>query len=143
MVRITKLTDYAMVVLALMAAQPLRLFQAREIAEQTTLPPTTVSKLLKNLTKNKFLRSERGAAGGYRLEVDPEQISIADLIDALEGPLAITECNLGHDHCRSETHCSLRTPWIRINHIITRALASITLSDLIQPKPFIGEHYGK
>lgn len=132
MVRITKLTDYAVVIMAYLAENPEELYQAREISEKTSIRTPTVSKLLKTLTKNKFLSSSRGISGGYRLALDPNQIFIVDLIQALEGPLAITECSLGPKNCPTESSCVVRTPWLFINRVITDALAPIRLSDLIK-----------
>jgi len=135
MVRISKLTDYAVVIMAYIAgvsiSNPEYILQAREIAQDTHLALPTVSKLLKTLTKHKFLNSLRGVKGGYQLTIAPEQVSIVDLIQALEGPLAITECNLGHQHCLSETQCAIRTPWLHINQIITNTLSAVKLSDLV------------
>lgn len=130
MVRITKLTDYGVLIMAFMAASPSRLFQAREIAESTTVAQPTVSKLLKKLTKSKLLVSQRGSNGGYHLACSPNQITVAALIGALEGPIAITECNLGHDYCATAPLCTVKAPWQQINQVITNALQSITLSDL-------------
>lgn len=140
MVRISKLTDYGMVIMAFMAKEPSRLFQAREIAAETEITYPTVSKLLKKLSKNKFLSSNRGIQGGYQLAISPKDISVADLVQALEGPIAITECNLGHDHCVSETNCGIRAPWLRINAVITNALSSIRLSDLVTSSAFGVKH---
>lgn len=133
MVRITKLTDYAVVILAFIASDPKKLFQAKEISNHTSINLPTVSKLLKKLAKNNFLLSTRGKDGGYRLKQEPEKLSLMDVIEALEGPFAITECNLGHDHCNTETQCTLRTPWLHINNIISSTLAEIKLSDLRNP----------
>ncbi len=133
MVRITKLTDYAVVILAFIASDPNRLFQAKEISNHTSINLPTVSKLLKMLAKNNFLLSLRGKDGGYRLKQDADQLSLMDVIEALEGPFAITECNLGHDHCNTETQCTMRTPWLHINNIISATLAAIKLSDLKNP----------
>lgn len=124
-----------MVIMAFMAKEPARLFQAKEIAHQTRIAHPTASKLLKKLHKNKMLGSERGAQGGYYLASAPEEITIADLIRVFEGPIALTECNLGHYHCPTETLCAIRTPWIHINRVISKALESITLSDLTQSTP--------
>lgn len=140
MVRITKLTDYGVMIMAFMAGNPLRLFQAREIAEQTSLAQPTVSKLLKKLTKHRLLTSHRGSNGGYHLACNPAKITIADLIDALEGPIAITECNLGHDHCATASLCSVKSPWQRINQVITRALQSVKLTDLVPQIPIRVSH---
>lgn len=132
MVRITKLTDYGVVIMAFMASSPSRLFQTKEIAEHTHIAPPTVSKLLKKLTKSKLLASERGTNGGYLLACEPKNITIAELVNALEGPIAITECSMGHDYCASAPNCSIKTPWLQINHAITNALQSIKLFDLTQ-----------
>ncbi len=137
MVRISKLTDYGVMIMAYIAQDPLRLFQAREIAEALSVALPTASKLLKKLAKGKLLVSYRGTHGGYQLNVSPEQITMADLVNALEGPIAITECNLGHDHCKTADQCHVKTPWLRINEIITQALRSVKLSELRRmPIPF-------
>lgn len=130
MVRISKLTDYGMVIMAFMALEPVRLFQAGEIAEQTAIPKPTVSKLLKLLVRNNLLISHRGANGGYHLSKCPEEITVLDLVSILEGPIAITECSLGHAHCPTEARCAIRTPWLHINRVITHALNTVTLSNL-------------
>ncbi len=135
MMRISKLTDYGVIIMAFMAGDPLRLFQAKELAKQTTIAEPTVSKLLKKLTKNKLLHSARGSQGGYILALEPKEITIAMLVNALEGPIAITECNLGHDYCSSATECSVKTPWMQINDAITNTLKSIKLNDLIKSVP--------
>lgn len=133
MVRISKLTDYGMVIMAFIAAAPERLHQAREVAQYTQLSLPTVSKLLKSLAKNQLLNSSRGIRGGYQLKQDPSNITVADLIRALEGPIAITECNLGHSYCPTEQQCAIRAPWLKINGVITDALKTIKLSDLVPP----------
>ncbi len=143
MVRISKLTDYGVMIMAFMAGHPAKLFQAREIAQRTTVAQPTVAKLLKKLTKNHLLISQRGTHGGYHLACDPEKISVADLVDALEGPIAITECSLGHDYCPTATHCSVKSPWLRINHTITNALQAIKLSDLSSTPPLTEVMHGK
>lgn len=132
MVRITKLTDYGMVITAYMAEYPNRLFQAKEIAVNTQINPPTVSKILKKLVKHKILVSERGTHGGYFLAIPPEDITIADLVSILEGPIAITECSLGHALCPTEALCSIRAPWQKINQAIVHALESIKLADLVK-----------
>jgi FeS assembly SUF system regulator len=131
MIRISKLTDYGVMIMAFMAASPHCLFQAKEIADQTTISLPTVSKLLKILTKQNFLVSHRGTNGGYQLTLAANSISVADLIQALEGPIAITECNLNHDACPQEPNCGLRAPWQLINRTITNALSKVKLSDLV------------
>jgi len=139
MIRITKLTDYGVVLMAFMASHPLRLFQARELAEYTAVAHPTVSKLLKKLAKNKLLISHRGTHGGYLLACRPEEISVAELVNALEGPIAITDCNRGHQYCPTASQCAIKTPWQQINHVITEALASVKLSDLVNKLRLAGE----
>ena len=144
LMKISKLTDYGMVIMAFMAKEQagsldgteMPLLQAREISEQTSIALPTVSKLLKKLTKNKLLLSERGTTGGYKLAQSPKEITVAYLIEALEGRIALTQCNLGHNHCPTESLCAIRTPWLHINDVITKALTSVKLSDLIRATPF-------
>lgn len=113
-----------------------RVFQAREIAQQTSIALPTVSKLLKTLVRHNLLASHRGIHGGYQLNISPESISVVDLISVLEGPIAITECNLGHAHCPTQSFCGLRAPWQHINGVITKALSAVKLSDLVNSSHF-------
>lgn len=131
MIRIAKLTDYGVRMMALIAANPKRVFQAREIAENLSITLPTVSKLLKTLVKKELLISHRGANGGYELQCSPQHTTVLDMVHALEGPIAITECNLAQDECKSTTSCHVKAPWVQINQVITRALQSVTLSDLV------------
>ena len=110
MVRISKLTDYGVIIMAFMAAAPTRIFQSREIAEAVTVAKPTVAQLLQKLTKQQLLISHRGTTGGYQLAYAPNKISVADLVHALEGPIAITECNLEHHKCPTAGSCSVKTP---------------------------------
>jgi len=129
MLRMSKLTDYATVLLAHMAHDQ-RISSAGELAEATQLASPTVSKLLKTLAKAKLVDSVRGPHGGYTLARQPEQISAADIIDALEGPVAITECSAGAGHCELEPVCHVGSAWQRINHGIRKALGEVSLVDL-------------
>jgi FeS assembly SUF system regulator len=130
--RISKLTDYGTVVLAELAGRQDAFVSAGEVATATGLAVPTVSKLLKTLTKAGLVRSIRGSHGGYRLARDPAAISAADVIDALEGPVSITECS-GHDsHCEIAPMCSVGSAWQRINIAIRRALDEISLVDLLR-----------
>lgn len=130
MLRISKLTDYGTVVLAHLADDPAQLASANEVASATGLGVPTVSKLLKSLARSGLVRSTRGAQGGYRLARPAGEISAADVIDALEGPVSITECSGSVSHCDLESICSVGSAWQRINVAIRRALSEISLSDL-------------
>lgn len=130
MLRISKLTDYGTVILAELASRHTRLASAAEVAEATGLSLPTVRKLLKLLAKSGLVVATRGAQGGYQLARDPGRISAADVIDALEGPVSITECSALDKHCDIEAHCSVGSAWQRINVAIRRALDDISLVDL-------------
>ena len=132
MLRISKLTDYGTVVLAHLATAGSDLTSAAEVAAATGLGLPTVSKLLKSLTKSGLVKAARGARGGYCLALAATDISAADVIDALEGPVSITECSSNDSHCTLESICSVGSAWQRINVAIRRALSEITLSDLLR-----------
>ena len=126
----SRLTDYGTVVLAHLASADAACVSAAEVAEATAIALPTVSKLLKSLAKSKLVHSTRGAHGGYRLARRPQDISAAEVIDALEGPVSITECSTSNSHCDIEEHCSVGGAWQRINVAIRRALGDISLADL-------------
>ena len=138
MLRISKLTDYGTVVLAHLAGHTEVVCSAADVSNATGIAPPTVSKLLKSLARAKLVSSTRGANGGYRLSRSPREISAADVIDALEGPVSITECSASDSHCDFESVCSVGSAWKRINLAIRRALQDVSLTDLLkaqQPLP--------
>ena len=136
MLRMSKETDYGIVVLAYFARAQEGLKQnAREVAMESQLPLPMVRKVLKLLAREGLLVSHRGAKGGYSLARQGERISIAEIVRAMEGPLAMTECIEAPGECRHEPVCELRTSWPRINEIVFQALNSMTLSDLTGPLP--------
>jgi FeS assembly SUF system regulator len=130
MLRISKLTDYGTVVLACLAAAPDRRHAAIAVAERTRLGLPTVSKLLKSLHRAGLVTSVRGAHGGYQLARPATRISAAAIIDAIEGPVAITECSGNHSTCDIESVCRTGSAWQRINGSIRRALDDISLAQL-------------
>jgi len=133
MLRISKLTDYAIVVLSLMAKHCERTFAAAELADQSGIALPTVSKILKSLTRSGVVRSTRGARGGYCLSRPPTETSVASVIDALEGPIAITECGVAQDSCQQARSCHIRGNWNVINRAVRAALESVTLTDMVKP----------
>jgi FeS assembly SUF system regulator len=136
MLRITKLTDYAIVVLTHMARDVTGSCTSRSLAQITGLPQPSVSKMLKSLARAGVVRSERGVLGGYRLARGPESVSIADVIDAVEGPISLTECSGERSEgCEYAGACALEPTWARINHAVRRALADISLADIAVPVP--------
>lgn len=134
MLRISKLTDYGTVVLAHLAANQAAVCSAADVAAATGVTLPTVSKLLKLLARAELVVSTRGANGGYRLSRAPHEITAADVIDALEGPVSITECSASDGDCEHEGVCSVGDAWQRINVAIRRALQDITLNDLVRSK---------
>ena len=130
MLRISKLTDYGTVVLACLAGAPDRRMTATEVAERTRLGLPTVSKLLKCFHRAGLVASTRGMHGGYQLARPANRISAAAIIDAVEGPVAITECSGNHSACDLETSCSTGNAWQRINGAIRRSLDEISLAQL-------------
>ena len=131
MLRMSRLTDYGIVLMSYMAAHGDRWQNAAELAAGARLPLPTVSKLLRLLAREELLVSQRGVKGGYSLAHAPEAISIAAIIDALEGPIALTVCTTAPSgECEYEPQCPVRTPWQRINRAVRDALEQITLADM-------------
>jgi len=135
MLKISKLTDYGTLVLSTMASAPETQFSASELASQTGLTSTTVSKVLKSLTRAELLISQRGAYGGYQLARTINEISALDIIRALEGPVALTECSTNHNECEIADACKMQSKWQVINFSIRRALSELSLADLCKPIP--------
>jgi FeS assembly SUF system regulator len=130
MLRIGKLTDYATVILATLASDRSRLQNANSLADRTHIAAPTVSKLLKQLHRAGLVNSTRGTHGGYQLARDPEQISAAAILDALEGPVSLTECSAGAGHCGIEHSCSVGRTWQRLTLAIRRSLNEVSLAQL-------------
>jgi len=128
--RISKLTDYGTVVLAHLAGASGAVCSAAEVSDTTGIAVPTVSKLLKSLARAGLVTSTRGTNGGYQLARPAHEISAASVIDALEGPVSITECSASDSHCDYESICNVGNAWQRINVAIRRALEDINLTDL-------------
>ncbi len=133
MLRVSKLTDYATLILSVLAKKRPFLAAAIEIADTTGIPLPTVSKILKCLQNGQLLTSVRGAKGGYLLARDPKEITVARIISVLEGPIALTECSLSVDKCHQAPGCAIRPNWHAINRAVYDALEGVTLADLIVP----------
>jgi FeS assembly SUF system regulator len=133
MLRLSKLTDYGTVAMAHIASEPDRIHAAAELAAAIAMPVPTASKILKMLANGGLLHSVRGPKGGYMLARPAVKISIAEVIDAMEGPIALTECSATTGLCSQEGSCSIEANWQRINRVIRDALVRMTLADLAQP----------
>jgi FeS assembly SUF system regulator len=138
MIKLSRLADYAVVLLTQMGSESKGVHNSLDLAVSTGLPVPTVSKVLANLVRQGVLLSVRGAKGGYRLAAAPERISVARIIAAIDGPIALTQC-VDHtaEECSVEMLCPSRAGWHKINQAVERALAEVTLADLMgQPAMF-------
>ena len=134
MFRLNRLTDYAVVVMAQLAQLGAELRTAPQIAQDTGVPLPTVAKLLNCLAREQLVTSSRGASGGYRLTRPAEQITVAEIIQAMNGPIALTACVDGNSGCcEVESSCPMRGNWDKVNLAIREALGSVTLTDMAQP----------
>ena len=130
MLRIAKLTDYATLLLATLAREPELRQTAAGLAARTHIGAATVSKLLKQLQRTGLVVSTRGLHGGYQLAKPASTISAAAILDALEGPVALTDCSAGEGHCGIESTCHTGRTWQRVNLAIRRSLDEVTLAQL-------------
>lgn len=133
MLRISKLADYGTVVMVYLAKHSNTLCNARDIAQHTHLTVPTVSKLLKRLTAANLLSSVRGVAGGYRLKKPAVEISIAEIIYALEETRGLTECSIHPEDCSLHGLCHIQGNWQLISQAIESALDAVSLDVLAKP----------
>ncbi len=131
MFKLNRLTDYGVVILTQMTRNPDDLRTAPQIAQDTGVPLPTVAKLLNALAHERLITSHRGAAGGYALNRPAEAISVAEIVQALEGPIALTACVDGASGgCDVESLCPMRGNWDKVNKAIHGALSAVTLADM-------------
>ncbi len=143
MFKLSRMTDYGVVALGYMAERTGHLMTAPEVADATGLPLPTVSKLLKQLAKDDIISAQRGAQGGYLLERRASDISVAEIIACLDGPVALTACVDGAEgSCQVETLCPMRGRWDRINLAVKDALSSVSLAE-IAAEPAIPDFIGE
>ena len=138
MIKLSRLTDYGVVVMSQMAQNMSAMKTAPELAAATGVPTPTVSKLLKLLVKGGLVESWRGVNGGYALTKNIDDITAADIIEALEGPVALTACVDGSEaDCGVESLCPMRGGWEKVNRAIRAALEEVTLAELSHPADFL------
>ena len=133
MLRLSKKTDYALMAMAHLAQKP-GSSSAREIAEQYGIPIELLAKVLQRLTQRGLLTSQQGTRGGYQLSRSAASISLADVIYAIDGPVAVTACSAHADRCGQFDTCNVRNPLRRIREIIVSALSGTSVLELA------GEH---
>jgi len=131
MIRLSRLTDYAVTLLTHIAREGKGVLCASSLADSTGLPLPTVSKILKKLAKSGIITATRGAAGGYNLTRSADQLSIATVVEAMDGPIAITDCaGENVSCCKIETICSMSGNWNKVNQAMRAALESVSLADM-------------
>jgi FeS assembly SUF system regulator len=133
MIRIGKLTDYSLLVMSQLAKEPDLVTSASSLAETLHLSPPTVSKILKMLSDSSLVTSVRGAEGGYLLAKPAEKITVCEIIEAMEGGLAMTECCESTSLCAIDSVCTLRGNWRTINKMVQELLAGFTIVDMLKP----------
>jgi len=137
MLRISKLTDYAIVMMVELARDG-EMLSAYTLAERVRVEIPTASKVLKLLSGSGLLESFRGASGGYRVSREANDISVAEVIAAIEGPIAMTECCVEPGLCSHEDYCELRGNWQRISMAVARALQEVSLAEMTAPMKIAG-----
>lgn len=132
MIKISKLSDYAIVILSDLNIRQ-GLSRTSEVAQRTAISEPTVSKVLKMLTKSNLVASTRGAAGGYQMTKSSDEISVNQIIRAIEGPITITNCtatSADEQDCSIYNICPISKGWNKVNIVLNNALSAITLNDL-------------
>ncbi len=134
MLRLSRLTDYAVIVLTRLAHEPAgTLRTAPSLAAELGLPEPSVVKVLKQLAHHGFVQANRGASGGYALNRPAGLITMREVVTALEGPIALAACVDGSDEsCNMENSCPVKGRWDPVNEALNTALEDVTLADMVQ-----------
>jgi FeS assembly SUF system regulator len=140
MIILSKLADYGVIVATHLAAFPGRQVTAVTIAAETRLPQATVAKILKALARAGLVTATRGANGGYRLARAPKEISIAEVVAAIDGDIGLTQCSVHVAECARTTYCPTRPHWAAINRAVGQALAAVSLDAMLTPAAFVPRH---
>ena len=136
--RLNRMTDYAILVLGALAHRHGETLASGRVAEKTDLAQPTVAKVLKMLLAAGLVETQRGVRGGYRLMKVSAQISLVDIVEAMEGPIAVTDCiDSAREPCMASNCCGMRKHWKHINLAIRKALMEVTLEDLVNPAQFL------
>jgi len=131
MLRLSKKADYALIAMKHLALRPDQsASSAREIAEQYDIPVELMAKVLQRLAREGLLASHQGTRGGYHLSRPPAAISVADVIQAVDGPLTVTACTTDEENCEQYSKCSVRDPLWKIKERIIVALQACSITEL-------------
>ena len=140
MIKLNKITDYAIVVLGFLSNRQPKFYSAKDISLETGIPLPTVSKVCKILSKSNLISAERGFQGGYYCNKKPENINVAKIIETIDGPIAITACvDESNEICDTHSMCLLNGNWDQANKAVVSALASVSLKDLLNPENFFSK----
>jgi FeS assembly SUF system regulator len=135
MIILSKLADYGVIIASHLASEPERQINAAALAAETRLPQATVAKVLKALARGGIVHAARGVAGGYRLARDASEISVAEIVAAIDGAISVTQCSEHQPNCNRLGFCPTRPHWQRINAAVGDALAAISLADMVDSLP--------
>ena len=136
MLRLSKKADYALIAMRHLASgDPSSSSSAREIAEGYAIPPELLAKVLQRLVRARLLASVQGTRGGYKLARGAAEMTVADVIQAIDGPVAVTACSPTNHECEQYERCEIRDPLWKIKARIVDALATVTLAELAEPAP--------
>jgi len=130
MLRLSKKADYALLALRHLAASPRPTVSARELAESYDLPPELLAKVLQLLVRAGLLASQQGIRGGYGLARTPADISVVDVINAIDGPMTVTACSESDHSCDQYAKCNIRDPLWKLKDRIVAALSATTVAEL-------------
>ena len=133
MIILSRLADYGVIIATHLAGDPERQVNATSVAEATRLPQATVAKVLKRLAHAGIVTGARGAAGGYRLARSPAAISIAEVVAAIDGEIAVTQCSSHVEGCERTHFCPTRPHWAHINRAVGQALGAVSLAEMVRP----------
>ena len=145
MLKLNKMTDYAIVCIGILSRRPNSFMTTHQISEESGISLATVQKILKLLvTKSDFVLALRGSQGGYKLIKKASQISITHVIETIDGPINLTSCVDGAEKkCECSNSCLLEGNWNKVNEIIVDTLKSISVSDLLSPENLINFNQNK
>lgn len=137
MIRLSRSTDYALMALSDLAALPAdETLSARRVAAGRGLPADLVAKILQGLRRAGLVSTRQGVLGGYRLARPPGEVPLIEVIEAVEGPLALVECGLDEHNCSLTPTCCVRGPLQRVHDLVARTLSRLTLSHLLPGADF-------
>ncbi len=140
MLRLSKKADYALIAMRHLAGAPAdSSVSAREIAESYAIPAELLAKVLQRLVRSRLLMSVQGTRGGYRLAGEARLLTVADVIQAIDGPVAVTACSPDDHRCEQYDHCEIRDPLWKIKARIVNALATVSLAELAEPVLAVGD----